>query len=191
MATVKIIDDENFENGILRDGHTVRMPMLMKDSSTLTPVEKAIAATKLAMESFDSAMHDSHRPGFRRAATGTADSAAHQSTRFGVYDGVREAAYSAADRATADAWRGSTDKSPPAGAYPASDADEGDVCTVDGRPGTLCAIPGHDGYLECIADDDGNTGDSRTRYYAKSAQQTKDAAYSSYQNEIENAWKRK
>jgi hypothetical protein len=53
-------------------------------------------------------------------------------------------------------------------------------------------MPAARDYLECIPDDiDGSTDDSRSRHDAKSAQQIKDAAYSSYQHEIENAWKRK
>jgi hypothetical protein len=183
MTKTKIRDDDDdvFDsNGILKDGKHVTVSMFMKDglpNPDLTPAQRvaaAVAATRDAMQTFDSNLH---RPGFRRAATGTADSVAAAT--------ARDAAYADYNRRQSDAWRGTTDdKAPPAGSYPATDYDEGDSCTIGGQAGTLQPIDGYDGFLECVADDDdGGTDDSRTI-------DAKAKAYESYDSEITNAWRR-
>jgi hypothetical protein len=192
MTKTKIRDDDNdaFDsNGRLKDGRHATVPMFMKDGKTLNPdlspaqrVAAAVAATRQAMNSFDSSMHRMHRPGFRYAADAvgfTADSAAAAVV-------ARDAAYESYDRRQSDAWRGKTrDAPPPEGGYSADDYSEGDQCTVNGSPGKLVASDDSDDWLICVADD-GSTDDS-----AKTPQQIKDAAYQSYQDDIENAWRRK
>jgi hypothetical protein len=198
----KIIDDDDdiFDSrGVLKDGATLTTKMFMKDGSInpkLSPAQRvaaAVAATKAAMTGFDSSLHDSamHRPGFRRAATGTADAIAATT--------ARDSAYSDYERDQANAWRGTDSKMgdrkvPPAGSYPtATGCNVGDICTVNGAPGTLQQIDGYDGYLECIATDgnDNDTGDSRTVHDTGTPQQIKEAMYSSYDSEIQDAWRNK
>jgi hypothetical protein len=174
MVTVKIRDDD-----ILRDGETLRIHMMARDSSTQkTPVEIAIAATKLAMAGFNDAMRDSHRPGFRLPAFGTADAAAAAST-------ARDAAYSDYEKRQSNAWRGTKDKVPPVGSYPADEADIGAACTIDGRPGTLQASDDDD-FLICVAVD-GNDNDDTTDSRVKA----RDAAYASYNSDIQDRWRNK
>jgi hypothetical protein len=188
-------DDDVFDSrGVLKDKKHVTVSMFMKDGSPnpdLTPAQRvaaAVAATRDAMKTFDASMH---RPGFRYAATGTADSAAAADAAITA----RDAAYSDYQRRQADAWKtGKTKDAPPDGAYSADEASEGDLCTINGAPGKLCAMDDNDEWLICIADnpgDDNSTGDSRTAHDTRTAQQIKDAAYLSYQNDIENAWRRK
>jgi hypothetical protein len=57
---------------------------------------------------------------------------------------------------------------------------------VNGSPGRLRAIAGHDGYLECVA-----TNSNDSTHDAANAQQIKDAAYSEYSRDLENAWRNK
>jgi len=168
---VEILDDDDKRNkqGILRDGERRTIHMFDSKGAPLpgfTPVQIAIARTKDAMQSFDASMH---RPGFRRAAaTGTADSAAHQSTRFGVYDGVREKAYAERDRETADAWKSKS-----------TDSDNWLECIADNHDGD-------DG------DDGSNPYDSRTgKVDATKVQQIRDAAFQEYDEEIQNRWRNK
>jgi hypothetical protein len=161
--------------------------MYMKDGSSnpdLTPAQRvaaAVAATRAAMTSFDSSMH---RPGFRYAATGTADSAAAADAAITA----RDAAYADYSRRQADAWKtGKTRDAPPDGAYSAEEADVGDACTINGCPGVLVEIDGFDGeYLECVATDgnDNSTDDSR-------AADAKVKAYDAYDSDITNAWRNK
>jgi hypothetical protein len=187
MTKTKIKDDDAFdENGLLRDGRHVTVPLFMKDSGKpnpdLTPAQKvaaAVAATRDAMNTFDASMH---RPGFRYgtpAATHTADSAAIT---------ARDAAYSSYDRRQSDAWRGKTKDAPPdEGGYSADDHSEGDQCmTSNGEAGTLQASDDDDNWLICVANDGGGTGDSK-----KTPQQIRDAAYESYDTDITNAWRNK
>jgi hypothetical protein len=119
-------DDE-----ILKDGETLTVKMYMKDGSpnpALTPVQRAIAATRDAM-TFDAA---SHRPGHRYANDAAPLNDA-QRLRYGVFDGAKEKAYSDSDRDLTEAWRGS--KSPATG----STSHEGSACTVDGAQQTMDA----------------------------------------------------
>jgi hypothetical protein len=104
-------DDEGdiLKNGILQDGKSLRTHMYARDGSPLpgfTDVQRAIAATKDAMRTFDASLH---RPGFRRAAaTSTADSAHQTGHRFGVFDAAKEKAYADRDRELTNSWRGNT-----------------------------------------------------------------------------------
>ena len=191
---VKILDDDKNKDRILRDGETMTVKMFMKDGSPnpgFTQVQRAIAATRAAMQSFDAAMH---RPGFRygAAAPPTGDAAADAAAAAAAVV-ARDAAYSDYEHRQSNAWRGTADaKLPPAGSYPASEADEGDACTIDGRPGTLCTIDGHEGYLECVPDDDSDidTGDSATDAKVKAAKAKQDA-YAAYDSQITDAWRNK
>lgn len=195
MTTVRILDDDD-KNNILKDGETRTFKMFMKDGITPNPnlspaqrVAAAVSATRQAMASFDSAMHDGyrHKPGFvRRAATMTADSV--------TADATRDAAYEEYDRRQNDAWQS---KSPPSGSYPVGTSQEGDACTINGAAGTLQAIDGHNGWLECVADDDNdnssssNPYDSAGKFDSVKAQAIKDAAYAAYDSEISQRWRNK
>jgi hypothetical protein len=167
----KFIDDEeNFNDGILKDGKTISVRLMMKDGSPnprLSPVQRAIAATRDTV-TFDAARHKPG-PGY---ASATNDAAANDARA------IKDAANEEYKRWITDAWKS---KAPPAGAYPANGANEGDSCTIDGAPGTLRAIAGHDGWLQCVAD---TNNDSRC-----DAQQTMDAAYAEYDLRIQNSWR--
>src|SRR5664279_5802595 len=100
--TRRFIDDDD----ILKDGQTLRVPMIMRDGSpnpTLTPVQRAVAATRAAM-TFDAA---SHRPGHRYANNAAPLNDA-QRLRYGVFDAAKEKAYSDAESDLTNSWRGNT-----------------------------------------------------------------------------------
>jgi hypothetical protein len=105
-------DDSPFDAaGVLRDGATARVPMMLRDAA-LTPLQRAVA------QNVHATLHDGHgnrdvvghRPGF------IVDANAND---------ARQTAYDEYRRDVENAWRGS-----PAREYPAS--AEGSKCTVRG-----------------------------------------------------------
>lgn len=124
-------DDDAFENGVLKDGRSARVPMMLRDS--LTPLQRAVAANAARL-------HDGH---------GNRDVVGHR-PGYIVSDAANDArdeAYRLYDAAKSAEWRGS-----PAREYPAS--AEGSKCTVRGykyrdhfgAPGTV--VNG-----ECVPDE--------------------------------------
>jgi hypothetical protein len=119
----QVEDDDPFDaNGVLKPGRSARVPMMMRDSA-LTPLQRAIAregtnwkddaaqyfGRKVSVVDGSGGTRGLNQPGFRRAATATAD------TRNEAYDWYQQNLESA--------WRtGSQDASnPPVGAYPSSE----------------------------------------------------------------------
>lgn len=110
-------DDPLDENGLLKDGCSIRVPLMMRDS--LTPLQRAVAGARLLHDGGDPLSFN--RPGFRMLVDALARDAS-------------EEARAASIREMCDAWK-TKDAAPPAGAYPLR-AGEGRVCTIDGVPGT-------------------------------------------------------
>ena len=171
---MKFIDDDD----ILKDGQTLRVPMIMRDGAPnprLSPTQLAIAATRDAM-TFDASLH---RPGHRYANDAAPLNDA-QRLRYGVFDAAKEKAYADRDRDLTNSWRGNTGAAPPAGSYPEGTSHEGRACTVDGSPGTLRAIAGNDGWLQCRP---------TNRTDAQPTNDAREAAYQDYESRLQNAWR--
>jgi hypothetical protein len=151
---------------ILRDQARVRVPLMLRDAMS------ADADSRGRVTTLDGSAN-LHRPGFR--------------IRDDVTNDAREAAYSAYDAETSQAWRtpsGAGSKGP-LGAQP------GDVCTVRGGPYAEdhFGAPGHlvdeDGELVCKPD-----ALKSTRQDAVLDHQTKMAMlYDEYDRTIENQWR--
>jgi hypothetical protein len=76
------------DDGVLRDGQSLRVPMTMMDG--LDPIQRSVRDASTHRPGFRAA---DHRPGFRTL------------TDTGAADHAREQAYIDADRALCDAWR--------------------------------------------------------------------------------------
>ena len=115
---MKFIDDDD----ILKDGQTLRVPMIMRDGAPnprLSPTQLAIAATHDAM-TFDAGMH---RPGHRYANDAAPLNDA-QRLRYGVFDAAKEKAYADRDRDLTESWRGNTNAAGRTDAMPLNDSRE-------------------------------------------------------------------
>ncbi len=111
-------DEALDEDGILRDGFSVTVPMTMRDS-----LQRSIAASHLhdgRITDADGGTLGLHRPGARYAARGS-------------FDDAREEAYRLYDEEVANAWR------QPAGTYPRN-ANEGEPGHPEARGGGLAPV---------------------------------------------------
>jgi hypothetical protein len=145
-------DDEAFdERGILRDGYSVRSPMMMRDAETLTDVQRSIAGDRTVRRHWeDSAdQHFGRTVKVTDAAGGTRGlHRAGARVDATVSFDERQRAYEIYDQELADAHKHTGD------AWP-RDAKVGDPCTVKGKefvgsfgaPGTLQLIAGQ---LVCV-----------------------------------------
>jgi hypothetical protein len=87
-------DDDDFdENGLLKDGRSVRIRMSMMDSDHFDPVQQAMAPAYVRVTDGQSGTAGLHRPGFRIPANNSLVRA-------------RDAAYSDYERELTTAWRG-------------------------------------------------------------------------------------
>ncbi len=130
------------ENGILRDGHSVRVSMTARDS--LSPMQRAVLDTRRAL---DTRVTDAaaHRPGYRFAD---------------VSNDARQQAYDAYQREAEEAWRNPPGLDEPhgVGTHWMGGAQEGSVCTVRGAeyPDDY-GSPGHmrmvRGQMICVPDE--------------------------------------
>jgi hypothetical protein len=123
------------EHGVLRDQHSARVPLMMRDAASVTPVQRAIAADSavhwrdaadahfgraVKVTAGDGSTRGLHKPGFRvdrRVATD------ERAECYRLYDEEIGRAYK-------------RDAGPP-GSYPYSAGAEGGACTVDGQAGRL------------------------------------------------------
>jgi hypothetical protein len=101
-------DDDNLdENGLLKDGRSVRISMMMRDSDDrLTELQRSVRdhfAPVTLVDSFGNSGLALHKPGARYliAGAGTGDHA-----RLVTADAIRADAYADSVRAACDAWRG-------------------------------------------------------------------------------------
>ena len=99
---IKHNDDDDFdENGVLRDGHSVRVPMMMRDG--MTPLQRAVAQHSLAMR-----LHDGrggpigHKPGFVYSTDASLNDAKERA--YAAYDAELRDAYK-----HPQGWRGDID----------------------------------------------------------------------------------
>jgi hypothetical protein len=124
------------ERGLLRDGATYRVPLMMADSMADSDAESVPARSQ-----FTDAEHaalNSCKPGYRYATDSAAARAARQK--------VRDSYKSYIDDLT-NAWRGN----PPTGGGSGDllGQREGDLCTINSTAGRLRKI---DGEFVCVAD---------------------------------------
>ena len=124
-------DDDAFDNGVLRDGHSTRLPLMMRDS-----LQDDIARSTAGRSSLqDSAgRKPGNRPGFIFDSSGSA-------ARQQLAD-----AYAAAERDLTTAWQRNTGIGAPARSF---GPHEGDRCVVNGGTGHWKTV---DGELVCVAD---------------------------------------
>jgi hypothetical protein len=177
-------DDDNLdENGLLKDGRSVRVPMMMRDSD-LTEFQRSVRdhfAPVTLVDSFGNSGLALHKPGARYliAGAGTGDHA-----RLVTADAIRADAYADSVRAACDAWRGPN----------ASDREVARIHnTGDART---------DAYLDQKYDlenswhrGSGNRSQDSAPagpvYDAVEGQRVKDEAYRAMVNELTTAWQRK
>ena len=156
------ISDDDFENGMLKDGHRIRVPLQMRDASSFDGQRTVLVDGT------------QHRPGYRTLVedgSGSARDAAAHRHRLQL-DEVSKARADYQDRLV-NAWRGGDDVEPddddalPKGT-PHLNAKPGQACALNGRPGVLRT--GRDGQLYCFVGGNTNNSadsatDSRARMY--------------------------
>jgi hypothetical protein len=157
-------DDDVFDDrGLLRDGKTYRVPLILRDADTLSPVQREVLA--------DVAMRDAalHRPGPRFCTDAAANDAKAQ-------------AYAESVEELTTAWqRKPVDSESGFGSGEFRGQQPGDVCTINGQPGHL------NHRLECVPD---RQHDSVPRMMdAATAQAIRDEAWLASVEADENAWR--
>ena len=161
-------DDDAFDAfGILRDGKSTRVSVMMRDAA-MSPLQRSVMADGL------------RRDAARRL--GLADAAAlHKpGQRFCTDEAARarvEEVYQDEKRKLQDAWRKPVADA--AGEF--LGARPGDKCTLDGQPGHL------DHRLRCVPDDKQDSVPRRMK--PEDAQAIRDAAYEESVLRDENAWR--
>jgi hypothetical protein len=131
-----VIDADGRRKKILRDGHVLRVPLMLRDSANpaLTPLQRAVASRRQLSD----AEVRSSRPGFRYGSRPASD---------------RQAMYDAYDRGIADEYLkplgfGTDPALTGTGSQgPRQEPPEGGVCTRDGFPGVWRR--GDDGKMVC------------------------------------------
>ena len=115
-------DDDAFDNGVLRDGHSTRLPLMMRDS-----LQDDIARSTAGRSSLqDSAgRKPGNRPGFIFDRSGS--------------NAEKQKAYDERDAYLRDAWQHETGIGAPARSF---GPHEGDRCVVNGGSGTWRKIDG-------------------------------------------------
>jgi hypothetical protein len=179
-------DDDNLdENGLLKDGRSVRVPMMMRDHDAgLTELQRSVRdhfAPVTLVDSFGNSGLALHKPGARYliAGAGTGDHA-----RLVTADAIRADAYADSVRAACDAWRG-------------PNASDREVARVHNTGDAV-----RDAYLDQKHDLENSwhrgsgkrSHDSAPAgpvYDAVEGQRVKDAAYAEMVNELVTAWQRK
>jgi hypothetical protein len=168
-----LTDDDFDERGILKDGHRLRVPLMMADSWQQDMVRRLPLATDA---SSDGGI-DLNRPGFRVSA---ADGAARD---------AKERAYALYDEEIANAWRGESDDywlDQITGESEFRGHEIGSSCTVKSGGGKLGAeesrgtIQMVEGRKVCVAD--GKRTDAMIR-------DSREAAYRAYDADLQNAWR--
>jgi hypothetical protein len=170
MQRIDLSDDsDDFEtvmvNGVptkvLKDGRRVRFRMTDSRPATLD-------------------LHDGrgglvgHRPGFVVA------------TDAALLNDAKAKAYDEVEAAMTSAWQNPLTG---AGSHDLVGQREGDVCTINGWPGHMRC--GQDGNLTCVPDHNQDAAGvvSKVTSDAGEASRIKDAAYSAYEHDLQNAWR--
>jgi hypothetical protein len=165
-------DDGPFDRrGLLKDGRSTRVPMLMRDSDTLSEVQRSVITDGLQR---DAARRlgladglDLHRPGPRFC---TDESALDAKTQAYLED-VKE---------TQEAWR----RKPSGSVTEFVGARPGDVCTINGQLGHL------NHRLECVPDRSDKQDSMPRMMTADEAQRMRDEAWAADREATEAAWRR-
>jgi hypothetical protein len=167
-------DDALDERGLLKDGRAMRVPLMMRDSASLSELQRSVMGDGEARDAARRfGLNDSlalHRPGQRFCT----DQAAR--------DAVEEI-YQDEKRKLQDAWRQPVaDSETSVGSHEFRGQQPGDQCTINGAPGHL------NHRLECIPDRQ-DSAPPRTMT-ADAAQRIRDAAYEESVRELTEAWRR-
>jgi hypothetical protein len=184
--------EEEENDGILRDGQSVRVPLYLKDGSInpdLTPTQRGKAAQQVQDQDAVArkfGLADAlqmHKPGFRRVTDAAALERVQEAYR--AYDAADAQAYkqtrdysefSGAEPRNTGTGAPGIGRKASAGAYPYSASAEGSSCTVNGAPGRLRKV---NGGLECVPD----------RRQDAATVDAKQAAYDEYDRIASNAWR--
>jgi hypothetical protein len=167
-------DDDVFdERGLLKDGARARVPLMMRDSDSLSEVQRSVMADGLRRDAARRfGLNDSlalHRPGQRFCT----DEAARARV---------EEVYQDEKRKLQDAWRQPVANSETGvGSHEFRGQQPGDQCTINGAPGHL------NHRLECVPDKEDSVPRTMT---ADAAQKIRDAAWRASVKDLEEAWKR-
>ncbi len=181
MAKSPDVHDRLDDDDVLRDGETQRVPMMLRDGSTVDLEDWQrdwVYASRLGL---DDALA-LHKPGPRYLT----DQAGLDAKARAYEEGVRE---------MCDAWRkpaADANSETGIGSGEFRGAQEGDACTVreggvgEGSPGHLRMV---NGKLTCVPDARRADAVPRTMT-ADAAQRIRDAAWLELVKELEQAWKR-
>jgi hypothetical protein len=163
--TKRFDDDDEDGKRILRDGETMTCRLMMKDSITKSPVQLALDATH-AVKMKDAAILDAaHKPGFIRTAPVITDAMLARNAARAEY-------YDAYDQSVSTAWERKA---------PVADATDPDPRTA-----------WHDAHNASRAAATEAHNASRTDHYdAATARAAKDAAYNSYDADLQQQSNRK
>jgi hypothetical protein len=158
------------KNGLLKDQHTARVPLMLRDSAPQwqDSADRYFDRKGVKVRDGANGVQGLHRPGFRLDATVSTDE--------------REAAYRAYDTAIGAAYKQHDASGVQRG------GQVGDVCMVSGPEYPLDhGSPGHlqmrGGQLVCVPDA------PRAKASSRDHGLTMDAAYQNYDRDLANAWR--
>jgi hypothetical protein len=160
-------------NGVLKDGHRVRVSVQMRDS-----MRREQPAHDGRQPLTDQQRRDLQgcRPGFR-----TLDSDTYRERKAWARD-----AYAEVEHRLTNAWRDG-----PVNGFGSSGLRgqvEGDLCTIDGAPGHLRRVGGR---LVCVADDeDEDAAFDDSAFNDAQLTDARELAYRDYARELTRAWRR-
>jgi hypothetical protein len=166
----RIKDDEDAfdERGLLKDGRRFRVPLMMRDGDSVSPMQREVMADKAMRDAAKRfGLSDAlalHKPGQRFCT----DAAGLDAKAEAYADSVEELT-TAWQRKPSEDLSGEFRGQQP-----------GDQCTINGQPGHL------NHRLECVPD---KRDSIPRRMTADEAQPIRDAAWSESVRELENAWR--
>jgi hypothetical protein len=161
--------EEEEEDDVLKDGQSIRVPLLLMDGSpnpALDAIQQAVgkdATSKLLVDDGTSNRLNLHRPGFRYSTNPAERVAA---------DAALDQAYAEVEQRDGNAWRHDDH---PLLAQPGAitGKKEGDSCSIDGKRGRLQLVGGK---LQCVP--------------VNSDAQSVADAYAEYDSDMGNAWRK-
>jgi hypothetical protein len=159
--------EEEKEDGVLKDGQSLRVPMWAMDS-VQRAVGKEAPTSKLLVDDGTGNSLNLHKPGFRYSTNAAERAAA---------DVALTEAYEARELADREDYRSHDDhplNQNTRGLSPSR--KEGDRCSIDGQRGRLQLV---NGALQCLPDHSN----------AQTVTDERALAYAEYDREAENAWR--
>jgi hypothetical protein len=123
------VSDDDFENGVLKDGHSFRVPAYLMDGTQQSIMRDGVRVTDTG--------NGGNRPGFR--VQGVEDGSASRSDLLGHQTNLARAEmYRGYDFEVSTRWNVDADTGLPRGTpYVSSTAKAGQSCMINGFPGTL------------------------------------------------------